>query len=205
MASKNDAGQEPGKKGRFKKLSKLLLLLLLIIVGFFLGIYLQIFDSDEMNKKLGLYDMPVIGQFFSKPADTEESTVPDDKAAQEAAKPKTDSEKSKPVKLTQKEIDKLSQQRQAEEKKRVSKLARLYNEMKPADAAKILETMDNDIVIAIFQRMDESQVSQILTEFDPDRAATISNIMYVGAPKRVQQVTNENGAVQQQQQQQDLQ
>ena len=88
---------------------------------------------------------------------------------------------------------------QADEKKRVSKLARLYNEMKPADAAKILETMDNDIVIAIFQRMDESQVSQILTEFDPDRAATISKIMYVGAPKRVQQVTNENGAVQQQQ------
>ena len=71
--------------------------------------------------------------------------------------------------------------------------------MKPADAAEILETMDNDIVIAIFQRMDESQVSQILTEFDPDRAATISKIMYVGAPKRVQQVTNENGAVQQQQ------
>ena len=112
---------------------------------------------------------------------------------------KKDSEKSKPVKLTQKEIDKLTKQRQADEKKRVSKLARLYNEMKPADAAKILETMDNDIVIAIFQRMDESQVSQILTEFDPDRAATISKIMYVGAPKRVQQVTNENGAVQQQQ------
>lgn len=197
MASKDNAEQEPVKKqSRLKKFGKGFLLLVLVIAGFFLGIYLQIFDSDEMNKKMGLYNMPVVGQFFAKPVD-EASSVPDEKDVQETAK--KDSEKSKPVKLTQKEIDKLTKQRQADEKKRVSKLARLYNEMKPADAAKILETMDNDIVIAIFQRMDESQVSQILTEFDPDRAATISKIMYVGAPKRVQQVTNENGAVQQQQ------
>lgn len=199
MVTKDNAEQEPVKKqSRLKKFGKGFLLLVLVIAGFFLGIYLQIFDSDEMNKKLGLYNMPVVGQFFAKPVDNE-SSVPDEKDVQETDKVKKDSEKSKPVKLTQKEIDKLTQQRQADEKKRVSKLARLYNEMKPADAAKILETMDNDIVIAIFQRMDESQVSQILTEFDPDRAATISKIMYVGAPKRVQQVTNENGAVQQQQ------
>lgn len=196
MATKDTEEQDTGKKkGRLGKLGKGILLLILIIAGFFLGIYLQIFDSDKM----GLSNVPVIGQFFPKPA--EESTVPDDTSKQDdvAAQKKTP-EKSKPVKLSQKEIDKLTQQRQADEKKRVSKLARLYNEMKPADAAKILETMDNDIVIAIFQRMDESQVSQILTEFDADRAATISKIMYVGAPKRVQQVTNENGAMQEQQQ-----
>lgn len=198
MATKDTEEQDTGKKkGRLGKLGKGILLLILIIAGFFLGIYLQIFDSEKM----GLSNVPVIGQFFPKPA--EESTVPDDTSKQDdtAAQKKTP-EKSKPVKLSQKEIDKLTQQRQADEKKRVSKLARLYNEMKPADAAKILETMDNDIVIAIFQRMDESQVSQILTEFDADRAATISKIMYVGAPKRVQQVTNENGAMQEQQQQQ---
>ena len=183
MASKDNTEQEPVKKqSRLKKIGKGFLLLVLVIAGFFLGIYLQIFDSDEMNKKMGLYNMPVVGQFFAKPVD-EASSVPDEKDVQETANAKKDSEKSKPVKLTQKEIDKLTKQRQADEKKRVSKLARLYN----------------DIVIAIFQRMDESQVSQILTEFDPDRAATISKIMYVGAPKRVQQVTNENGAVQQQQ------
>ena len=178
MASKDNAEQEPVKKqSRLKKFGKGFLLLVLVIAGFFLGIYLQIFDSDEMNKKMGLYNMPVVGQFFAKPVD-EASSVPDEKNVQETAKAKKDSEKSKPVKLTQKEIDKLTKQRQADEKKRVSKLARLYNEMKPADAAKILETMDNDIVIAIFQRMDESQVSQILTEFDPDRAATIHLLLF---------------------------
>jgi len=59
--------------------------------------------------------------------------------------------------------------------------------MKPEEAAKIMETMDDDIVISILQRMDESQVSQVLTKFDTDRAANITKIMYNGAPKRVMQ------------------
>lgn len=193
QAKENAAGK---KKGMLKKALMVLLLLVLIIAGFFLGIYLKIFDSDEMNKKMGMYDWPVVGQYFPRPVEETPSTVPDDTAKKEAeAAAKKAKEQSKPVKLTKEEIDKLTQQRQAEERKRVSKLARLYNEMKPDEAAKILETMDNDIVIAIFQRMDESQVSAILTEFDPGRAANISKIMYVGVPKRVQQITNDtNGA-----------
>ena len=171
-----------------------LLLVVLVIGGFFLGIYLQILDGDEMNKKLGLYDMPIIGQYFVRPTPEDGSTVPDSaseqaKLEQERAKKAAEDKKSKPVKLTKEEIEKLTQQRQAEEKKRVSKLARLYNEMKPEEAAKIMENMESDIVIAIFQRMDESQVSQIMASFDAGKAASISKLMYVGVPKRVQQVT----------------
>ena len=181
-----------------------LLLVVLVIGGFFLGIYLKILDGDEMNKKLGLYDMPIIGQYFVRPTPEDGSTVPDsaaEKAKQEQAQAKkaADDKKSKPVKLTKEEIEKLTKQRQAEEKKRVSKLARLYNEMKPEDAAKIMENMESDIVIAIFQRMDESQVSQIMANFDTGKAASISKLMYVGVPKRVQQVTVDNQAQQQMQ------
>lgn len=171
-----------------------LLLVVLVVGGFFLGIYLKILDGDEMNKKLGLYDMPIIGQYFVRPTPEDGSTVPDSaseqaKLEQERAKKAAEDKKSKPVKLTKEEIEKLTQQRQAEEKKRVSKLARLYNEMKPEEAAKIMENMESDIVIAIFQRMDESQVSQIMASFDAGKAASISKLMYVGVPKRVQQVT----------------
>lgn len=181
-----------------------LLLVVLVIGGFFLGIYLKIFDGDEMNKKMGLYDMPIIGQYFVRPTPEDGSTVPDsvaEKAKQEQAQAKkaADDKKSKPVKLTKEEVEKLTQQRQAEEKKRVSKLARLYNEMKPEEAAKIMENMESDIVIAIFQRMDESQVSQIMANFDTGKAASISKLMYVGVPKRVQQVTVDNQAQQQMQ------
>lgn len=184
MAGKDNAEQQaPSKKKIWlKRIMILLLIGILIIAGFFLGIYLKILDSDEMNEKMGLYDMPVVGEYFAKPAPNAESTVPDEVKSQDSKKDK----QSKALKLSKEEVEKLTQQRQAEEKKRVSKLARLYNEMKPADAAKILQDMDNDIVISIFQRMDESQVSQILTEFEVSRAAEISKIMYVGAPKRVQ-------------------
>ena len=205
MANTGEKGAAPSRrKVLLKRAGMGLLLVVLVIGGFFLGIYLQILDGDEMNKKLGLYDMPIIGQYFVRPTPEDGSTVPDsaaEKAKQEQEKSKkaADDKKSKPVKLTKEEIEKLTQQRQAEEKKRVSKLARLYNEMKPEDAAKIMENMESDIVIAIFQRMDESQVSQIMANFDTGKAASISKLMYVGVPKRVQQVTVDNQAQQQMQ------
>ena len=205
MANTGENGVAPSRrKVLLKRAGMGLLLVVLVIGGFFLGIYLQILDGDEMNKKLGLYDMPIIGQYFVRPTPEDGSTVPDsaaEKAKQEQEKSKkaADDKKSKPVKLTKEEIEKLTQQRQAEEKKRVSKLARLYNEMKPEDAAKIMENMESDIVIAIFQRMDESQVSQIMANFDTGKAASISKLMYVGVPKRVQQVTVDNQAQQQMQ------
>ena len=205
MANTGEKGVAPSRrKVLLKRAGMGLLLVALVIGGFFLGIYLQILDGDEMNKKLGLYDMPIIGQYFVRPTPEDGSTVPDsaaEKAKQEQAQAKkaADDKKSKPVKLTKEEIEKLTQQRQAEEKKRVSKLARLYNEMKPEEAAKIMENMESDIVIAIFQRMDESQVSQIMANFDTGKAASISKLMYVGVPKRVQQVTVDNQAQQQMQ------
>ena len=205
MANTGEKGVAPSRrKVLLKRAGMGLLLVALVIGGFFLGIYLKILDGDEMNKKLGLYDMPIIGQYFVRPTPEDGSTVPDsaaEKAKQEQEKSKkaADDKKSKPVKLTKEEIEKLTQQRQAEEKKRVSKLARLYNEMKPEEAAKIMENMESDIVIAIFQRMDESQVSQIMANFDTGKAASISKLMYVGVPKRVQQVTVDNQAQQQMQ------
>lgn len=205
MADTEERGAVPNKrKTILRKAGIVLLLLALIIGGFFLGIYLKIFDGDEMNRQLGLYDMPIIGQYFVRPTPEGEGDGADAAAAEKAKQEQErlkraadEKQKSKPVKLTKEEIEKLTQQRQAEEKKRVSKLARLYNEMDPAEAAKIMENMENDIVIAIFQRMDESQVAQIMTSFDSDKAASISKLMYVGVPKRVQQIVNEPQARQQ--------
>ena len=76
---------------------------------------------------------------------------------------------------------------QAAEKKRIGKLSRLYNEMKPDEAAKILTALDDEMLISILQKMDESQVSQILANeaFGADRAADITRKMYAGTPKRV--------------------
>ncbi len=98
---------------------------------------------------------------------------------------------SKPVVLTKAEIEKQMKAKQAEERKRISKLARLYNEMKPQEAADVMDSLDDDMAIAILQRMDESQAAKILAKFDPDKSARLTKIMYIGVPAKVQNMAND--------------
>lgn len=182
------------KKKKIKMIAGALGVVLLLFAGFILGIYLKIFDQEEMNEKYAIYDWPIIGETFVRPVDGEdaESELANNEAL-EAAKKKgeEDKKKSKPIKLTKEEIEKQTKEREAAEKKRIGKLSRLYNEMKPAEAATILTGLDDDMAISIMQKMDESQVSQILAskEFGADHAAAITRKMYQGTPKRV---TNPN-------------
>ena len=166
----------------------LFLLLVLIVGGFALGIYLRIFDTQQANETLGLYNLPIIGEYFVKPAPTEEDMAntpaedvkPDPKADD---KNKDKDKQSKKVQLSKKEIEKQMKDREAAERKRVSKLARLYNEMKPADSAAAMDQLDDDTCIAILQRMDEGQAAKILAEFDASKTARLTKIMYEGKQK----------------------
>lgn len=183
--------QPPSRKRRILKLLLILLLIaVLVIGGFFVGIYLRIFDTNEMNEKMGLYNLPIIGQYFVKPAPKDKSLDIDNTTAKSLAiedvKPAADPKTSKPVVLTKAEIEKQMKAKDAAERKRVSKLARLYNEMKPEDAASILDALDDDTAIAILQRMDEGQASQVLAKFDADKSARITKIMYSGVTKKLQ-------------------
>ena len=176
-----------------KKLLKiflmLFLLLVLIVGGFALGVYLRIFDTQEANEKLGLYKLPVVGEYFVKPAPTQEEV---ENAPVEDAKPSADKKKdkakeqSKTVKLTKKEIEAQMKEREAAERKRVSKLARLYNEMKPQDAAEAMDALDDDLTVTILQRMDESTAAKVMAEFEPAKAARLTELIYQGTRKKMQ-------------------
>ena len=155
------------------------------------GVYLQLIDTQEANEKMKLYDLPVIGEYFVRPAPSEDDM---DKKPVEDVKPDKDKDvnkddkdkkESKKIVITKEEIEKQMKQREAEEKKRVSKLARLYNQMKPKDAAKAMDGLDDDMCIAILQRMDEAVVAKIMTEFNEDKTARITRIMYAGTQKEV--------------------
>ncbi len=160
--------EEPPKKHRLLKILLILLLLIVLVIGgFALGIYLRIFDTQAANEKLGLYNLPIIGQ----------DVKPDPEAD------KKDQKDSKKVQLSKKEIEKQMKDREAAERKRVSKLARLYNEMKPADAAAAMDQLDDDTCIAILQRMEEGQAAKILAEFDASKTARLTKIMYEGKQK----------------------
>ncbi|MBQ1415910.1 MAG: magnesium transporter MgtE [Selenomonas sp.] len=180
------------KKGKkiVKVLLVLFLLLVLIIAGFALGIYLRLFDTQEANEKLKLYDLPVVGQYFVRPAPTEaemeNAPVEDAKINTKDKDDKKDGKKeNKKLVISKEDIEKQVKEREAAEKKRVSKLARLYNQMKPKDAAKALDALDDDMCIAILQRMDESVVAKIMSEFTEEKTARITQIMYAGTKKNV--------------------
>ena len=60
--------EEKPKNKKGKKILKLIIMLILLAVlivgGFALGIYLRLFDTQAANEKLGLYNLPIIGQYF---------------------------------------------------------------------------------------------------------------------------------------------
>ena len=190
-------------KGKGKNIIKILLvlflLLFLVIGGFILGIYLQIIDSKEMNEKLGLYNLPVVGEYFVKPSPTaeemENKPVEDVKPTTMEEKEKKDADKKdskdkkdqkdKKVVLSKQEIEKQMQEREAAEKKRVSKLARLYSQMKPQEAADAMKNLDDDLTAAILQRMEESQAAKILAKFDSAKVSQIVEIIYAGTQKKM--------------------
>ena len=67
------------KSGIFKRLIKLVLflvlLLALIVGGFALGVYLQVFDTNEINERMQLYNLPVVGEYFPVPPGAERVTA----------------------------------------------------------------------------------------------------------------------------------
>ena len=68
---------------------------------------------------------------------------------------------------TQAELD-------AEQEANVRKLAKIYEAMRPEQAAPILEKMDNPSVIELLLKMRQRNAARILTQFPADRAAQIS-------------------------------
>ena len=175
-----------------KTLFGLVLLLVLVAGGFALGVYLRLFDTQELNEEYALHELPIVGEYFVPPTEEETTTAVSAPSSTSAAAPAAAASRKAPetVKITPEEIAKQQAEREAAEKKRVTKLARLYNDMKAADAAKVMEALDVDLCIAILQRMDEGNAAKIMAAFEPDRAAEITQIIYEGVPQRAAKARN---------------
>ncbi|MGB7568924.1 MAG: hypothetical protein WBM07_13770 [Chitinivibrionales bacterium] len=74
-----------------------------------------------------------------------------------------------------KKLEKLVGQSDELDKKRIKQLAKVYGAMRPEEAARILETLDDDLLINILSAMgDDRQKAKILTELSPDKASRVS-------------------------------
>ena len=122
-------------------------------------------------------EQPAEGE--QKPADGKKDDKKEEKK-DDQPKPIKKEEESKPIVLTQEDIEKQQKEAEAAERKRVSKLAKLYNEMKPEAAADIMTDLDDEIAVAVLQKMDESQAAKVLASLDPGHSARLTRSIYTG-------------------------
>ena len=200
-----------GIGGIIKKIVKILIFLLLLLVlavgGFAAGVYFQVIDSEQtqqVNEVLKLWKLPVVGEYFEKPegyveeeeaeetepadetkVETVNSNLPGNNPSAKAEIKKTEQKKSKEVKVSQKDIEKQMQEREAAEKKRISKLARIYGTMKAEEAAEALGYVEADTAVLILQKMDEDAAGQVLANMEPTLAAQITQMLFEGTQRRV--------------------
>lgn len=185
----------------------LVLLTVLVVGAFAAAIKFEFLDTEDiamLNEELGLYRLPFVGngRYFEVPEGVEwpppepepeppkEEPKPEEKVEppKEEPKPKEEKkkeEKPKEVKVDKKAIDEQKAKREAEEKKRVTRLARIYENMKPEQAANALVNVDWDTTVLIFQRMNEDSVAQILAKMEPEAAAQLTEMLYAGNQRRV--------------------
>ncbi len=72
------------------------------------------------------------------------------------------------------EIEASMKKQSAEEQARIASLVKIYEGMKPKDAASILNTLDIEVLMIIMTRMSERKSSAILSEMNPERARTVT-------------------------------
>lgn len=78
------------------------------------------------------------------------------------------------LKTLQNTIQSLLQQYNEQEDSKIKSLVKIYENMKPKDAAKIFEQLDMQILLDVVERMKEQKVAPILAEMDPSKAKNVT-------------------------------
>lgn len=74
----------------------------------------------------------------------------------------------------QAEIQKLLGQRDAEEQKQIDSLVKTYASMKPKDAARIFDTLDDDVRLAVAEKLKPDVLAPILAAMQSDEAQKLT-------------------------------
>lgn len=73
-----------------------------------------------------------------------------------------------------KKLEELLGQQQTAEDDRIKSLVKIYENMKPKEAAKIFDTLDIDVLMTVITKMSERKTSPILASMDPEKAKTVT-------------------------------
>lgn len=72
------------------------------------------------------------------------------------------------------ELEALLGQQQTMEDERIASLVKIYENMKPKEAAAIFNTLDMDVLLAVISKMAERRSSPIIANMDTDRARLVT-------------------------------
>lgn len=75
------------------------------------------------------------------------------------------------------EIEELLVTQSEEEQKRIASLVKIYEGMKPKDAARIFNTLDLDILLSVVSKMSERKSAPIIASMSPERARTLTQML----------------------------
>jgi flagellar motility protein MotE (MotC chaperone) len=105
--------------------------------------------------------------------DTREKSLGQREALLKAAEGEVDNKITQLTKLKA-DMEKLLGQQQKEEEGRIASLVKIYENMKPSDAANIFNKLDMNILLDVVGRMNERKVSPILAGMDPEKAKDVT-------------------------------
>lgn len=91
-----------------------------------------------------------------------------------AATEKRIDEKIGTLQSLEKKIEGLVQQHDKAEEQRLARLVKVYEKMKPKDAARIFDQIEMDILIEVSARMREASVAAIMANMSPERAQELT-------------------------------
>jgi len=83
-------------------------------------------------------------------------------------------EKIAKLQTLQKSIESAVKQKNDEENARIQSLAHMYEQMKPADAARILEQLDVPVLLTVLADIREQKAAPILAAMDPAKAKAVT-------------------------------
>jgi flagellar motility protein MotE (MotC chaperone) len=72
------------------------------------------------------------------------------------------------------ELEALLNKQQAIQGERVESLIKIYEGMKPKEAARIFDTLDMDVLMAVVGKMSERKSSPIIANMDPEKARLVT-------------------------------
>lgn len=105
--------------------------------------------------------------------DKREQQIAQHEALLKAAEGEVDRKIAELNKLRKELVDLLNKQQSVQDE-RVNSLVKIYESMKPKEAARIFDTLDMDVLLAVIGKMSERKSSPILASMDPEKARIVT-------------------------------